>query len=55
MKKLAVGASKKLISFELLGTYKDTITLRLGFTDHTRNLDEEEVKKEVDLIKKVLS
>lgn len=55
MKRGAFAASKKLISFDLLGTYKDTITLRLGFTDHTRNLAEEEVKTEVELIKKALS
>lgn len=55
MKRSAFAASKKLISFDLLGTYKDTITLRLGFTDHSRNLAEEEVKTEVELIKKTLS
>lgn len=55
MKKQAFATSKKLISFDLLGTYKDMITLRLGFTDHTRNLDEEEVKKEVEHIKQALS
>lgn len=55
MKKRAFAASKKLESFDLLGTYHDTITLRLGFTDHTRNLAEEEVKEEVKLIKAALS
>lgn len=55
MKKKAFEASKKLASLDLVGTYKDTITLHLVFTDHTRNLEEEEVKKEVETIKKALS
>ena len=50
IKKRAIGASSKLISVNLLCTYKDTITLRLEFTDYTKNINEEEVKKEVQTI-----
>jgi phenylalanyl-tRNA synthetase beta chain len=54
MKKKAFGVSKTLISFSLLTTYKDTITIRLGFTDNERNITEEEVKEEVKKIQEIL-
>lgn len=50
IKKNAFKVSKKLISLKLLSTYKDTVTLRLEFTDNTRNLTEAEVKSEVEKI-----
>jgi phenylalanyl-tRNA synthetase beta chain len=55
MKQKAFAVSNKLISFNLLSTYKDTITLRLEFTDHAKNITEDEVKKEVEKIQSVLS
>lgn len=51
IKKRAFFTSRKLISVTLLSTYKDTITLRLEFTDGKRNITEEEVKREVEKIK----
>ena len=42
--------SKKLISFNLLSTYKDTVTVRLEFTDFKKNLSEDEVKIEIEKI-----
>ncbi|MCX6731938.1 MAG: phenylalanine--tRNA ligase subunit beta [Candidatus Roizmanbacteria bacterium] len=54
LKKNAFSASNKLISLSLLSTYKDTITLRLEFTDSTKNLTEEEVKREVEAVQKYL-
>jgi len=50
MKQIAFKASKKLISLIPIDTYKDTITLRLEFTDRTRNIVEQEVKEEVQKI-----
>lgn len=54
MKQKAFKASNKLISFSLLTTYKDTITVRLEFTDRTKNITEEEVKEEVKKIQTTL-
>jgi len=50
MKRIAFASSEKLITFDLLSTYKETITLRLGFTNKTKNITEEEVKEEVKKI-----
>lgn len=47
IKKAAFGASKLLITLYPISTYKDTITLRLEFTDYTRNISEDEVKSEI--------
>jgi phenylalanyl-tRNA synthetase beta chain len=55
IKKRAFSASTKLISLRLLSTYKDTITLRLEFTDNSKNLTEDEVKEEVKKIQSKLS
>jgi len=55
IKKSAFAASSKLISLKLLSTYKDTITLRLEFTDSTKNITEAEVKGEVEKIQEILS
>ena len=52
MKKSAFLVSKYLISFQPVGSYKDTITVHLEFTNHSRNIAEEEVKEEV---KKIIS
>jgi phenylalanyl-tRNA synthetase beta chain len=55
MKQKAFEVSNKLVSFNLLSTYKDTITLRLEFTDYTKNIVEGEVKTEVSSILSKLS
>lgn len=55
IKKIAFAASNKLVSLNLLSTYKDTITLRLEFTDSTKNLTEEEVKREVETVQRRLA
>ena len=55
IKKHAFHVSKNLISLKLLTTYKDTITLRLEFTNNSQNLTEEEVKEEIRKIQSKLS
>ncbi len=55
LKKKAFDISNKLISMSPISTYKDTITLRLEFTDHNRNMQESEVKSEVKKIQAILS
>ncbi len=50
IKKKCFAVSKKLTTIEVLSTYKNTITLRLGFTDTSKNITEEEVKQEVKKI-----
>lgn len=54
IQKKALSTSSKLESIRLLTTYKDTITLRLEFTDVTKNLTEEEVKGEVKKIQQAI-
>lgn len=55
IKKIAFATSSKLISLFPVSTYKDTITLRLEFTDHTKNIIESEVRVEVEKIKAALT
>lgn len=55
IKKIAFATAQKLTSLRPISRYKDTITLRLEFTDHTRNLEENEVKSEVEKIQSNLS
>lgn len=54
IKKLGFSASTKLISLIPISSYKDTITVRLEFTDYARNITEVEVKKEVEKIQAAL-
>ncbi|MFH0773005.1 MAG: phenylalanine--tRNA ligase subunit beta [bacterium] len=55
MKRNAFSASQKLISVTPISNYHESITLRLEFTDHSRNILEEEVKKEVKAIQLALT
>ena len=55
IKNVAMGNSKKLVALSPLGSYKDTITLRLEFTDHNKNITESEVKEEIEEILSALS
>jgi len=54
IKKTVTKASDKLISLHFLSAYNDTITLRLEFSDYSKNITEEEVKKEVEKIQSSL-
>jgi len=54
IKALAFKTSGTLLSLSLIGSYKDTITIRLEFTDVTRNIQESEVKIEVEKIKNAI-
>jgi len=55
IKAIAFKTSGTLLSLSLIGSYKNTITIRLEFTDHSKNIIESEVKDEVEKIKKALS
>ncbi|MFZ2206878.1 MAG: phenylalanine--tRNA ligase subunit beta [Microgenomates group bacterium] len=54
IKKSVFKASHLLESVTLKDSYQDTITLRLIFTNKSRNITEEEAKTEIEVIKKAL-
>jgi len=54
IEKAVYEASKLVTLVSVKDQYKDTITLRFVFTDSSRNITEEEVKKELEKIQKVL-
>lgn len=54
LKRLAFKTSPLLESISVKDQYEDTITLRCVFTDRSRNITEEDVKKEMETIKNTL-
>lgn len=54
IKKNVLNASPLLESVTFKDSYEDTITLRLVFTNKLRNITEEEVRNEIDTIRKGL-
>ena|SRR3989344_797182 len=54
IKKIAYKQSKLLHSIEYISSYKDTVTVRYYFTSAKENITEENAKKELEKILKVL-
>ncbi len=54
IKKQALKTSGLLTDIECIGTYKNTVTLRFYFSSSERNITEEEAKKELKKIEKMI-